>query len=217
MLSLHASAQGHQFGAVGQHGQPRRFQVGHVEHLNLADHHRLGRFGLEAAAGADELGGVADGRQDARLLDGHGDEVVAAVDQEVDGDAQRQGVGADDVLDHQVGLAGGQPLPGQHGPLGLVQFCPVADNGYTLGRQQLIEARQARRLLLHSSFHFHVLRSHTKFCEFKPTPGYIVADYSAGMLPKSIKWKRGPVRTSHLEEWHADDTNGADPRRSDQQ
>jgi hypothetical protein len=120
--------------------------IGHVQHLDLADHHRLGGLGPEAAAGADELGRVADGRQHARLLDGHRDEIVAAVDEEIGRHAQRQGIGAQRVLDHQVGLRRSQPVAGQHGRLVVAQFCPVADNGYTLGRQQLIEARQARKI-----------------------------------------------------------------------
>ncbi len=114
-------------------------------------------MGLEAATGANELGRMADRRQDARLLDGHGDEVVAAVDQEVNGNTQRQRIGTDNILDHQVGLRRLQPLPRQNGPLAPIQSRPVRHHRHALGRRQLVETGQARRLVL---FYAHDLLFH---------------------------------------------------------
>ena len=69
----------------------RRRRVGHVQQLHLTDHHRLAAAGVETAAGPRQAGRIADGRDHRGLFDGHGDQVVAAVDQEVDAQAQRQG------------------------------------------------------------------------------------------------------------------------------
>ena len=77
---------------------------GHVQKLNLGDHDVAGVVGGEAAAGPGHLGGVGAGGQDGGFLRGHGDDVILAVDHEVDGHAQGIGIAADDVLDHMVGL-----------------------------------------------------------------------------------------------------------------
>ncbi len=147
--------QSHQLGAMGIERPRRAGQVVQVEHLNLADHHRLRRLGREAATGADELGRVADGGQHARLLDGHGDEIVAAVDEEIGGHTQRQGIGAQRVLDHVIGLAGSQPPTGQHGRLVVAQPRPFGHHRHALGQPQLIEAGQPRTFHAnrHAIFH----------------------------------------------------------------
>jgi len=59
------------------------FDVGEVQNLYLTDEDRVRRLGLEAAAGADELAGRAERRDDRRLLDDHRHDVLLVVDDEV--------------------------------------------------------------------------------------------------------------------------------------
>ena len=77
-----------------------------LEDLHLTDHLRLGGVRDEAASSAGELGHERRARDDRRLLNRHRHEHFAAIDEEVGGDAERQRVQADDVLDHVVGLFG---------------------------------------------------------------------------------------------------------------
>ncbi len=86
----------------------RSRDIAQIEHLDLADHQRLGGLGVEAAAGARQAGGETRACHHRRLLDDHRHQHVAAVDHEVGGDAQRQRVGADHVFHHLVGLFQGQ-------------------------------------------------------------------------------------------------------------
>ena len=77
---------------------------GTPDNLHLRGHHRLVGLGLEAAARAHHARGVRGGGDHRRLLDRHRHQVVLAVDQEVEPQAQRQGVDADGVLHQPVGV-----------------------------------------------------------------------------------------------------------------
>jgi hypothetical protein len=99
-----------QAGAGGPDALDRGAGIGDVDELDLADHRARIRFGDEAAARAREQRGVRRGRDDRRLLDDHGDDDVAAVHLEVEGDAERQRERADGVLDHGVRDLEGKPV-----------------------------------------------------------------------------------------------------------
>ncbi len=92
-----------------QEGQARGRRVGQVEHLHLPDHLGGRGLGREAARRAGQLRHKRRPGHHGRLFDGHGHQHLAPVHQEVLGDAQGQGVHADRVLDHVVGLLGAQP------------------------------------------------------------------------------------------------------------
>jgi len=84
-------------------------QVRHVEQLHLADHERVAGVSGKATAAACELGHEGRSGDHGRFFQRHGHEHLAAVDEEVDGHAERQAVHADHILDHVIGLLRRQP------------------------------------------------------------------------------------------------------------
>ncbi len=90
-----------------------RLGVGHLEHLDLPDHHGLAHVGPDAAARAQELRREAARRQHRGLLDRHGDERVLSVYAQVHAEPERQSEDADRVLDHPIGLPLAQPGVGR--------------------------------------------------------------------------------------------------------
>ena len=79
-------------------------RVRNMDVLELADHDRSGSRRVKPALRARHLRGVARRGDDARLLDRHGDEVVALVDPEVHRDSEGNRHRPHDVLDHPVDL-----------------------------------------------------------------------------------------------------------------
>ena len=65
-------------------------------------------IGLEAATESDELCRVRRCRDHARLLDDHGDDVVSAIDEDVERHGVRERIDTEDVLDELVGGFSGQ-------------------------------------------------------------------------------------------------------------
>ena len=127
-----------------------RVGVLHVRELDLADHQRLVDLGAEAAAGADHLRGVRGRGDDARLLDDHRDDVVLAVDADVERDAVGQRVRAEDVLDELVGGLGVEAAAVERArDLVRLDARGLADEVAALGDGDLVEARQLRSALGH--------------------------------------------------------------------
>ena len=120
-----------------------RFHIGHIEQLDLANHHGLAGLGVEAAAVANHFGGVGDGRQYAGFFDGHGDEVGAAVNQKIGGDAEGKGMGADAVFYHVAGLLCGEATSQQNLLLGGGEASPFGDGVDAFGRGEFVEAGEA--------------------------------------------------------------------------
>ena len=71
------------------HRRPRCLQIVQVQHLDLADHLRGGRFGAEPPASAGQFGGEGGPGDHRRLLDRHRHQDVPTVDPEVERDPQR--------------------------------------------------------------------------------------------------------------------------------
>jgi len=74
-----------------------------VQKLHLPDHLRRRCAGMKPASGAGELGHEGGAGDHRGFLDCHGYQNLASVDDEILGDAQRQCVQADYVLDHVIG------------------------------------------------------------------------------------------------------------------
>ena len=119
-----AAAQPHQHGVLrvgrveqrgfgAQDALLRVVKRGDIEELNLADHARRVGLGCKAAAFSGQLGSEREPGNHRGFLDGHGHQDVAPVDLQVGGDAQRQAVNRDHVLDHAVSLLESDPPRGQ--------------------------------------------------------------------------------------------------------
>ena len=94
---------GQQFGFVLVDFEPSRVDIVHVQQLHLTDHLGGGGGGLESAACADQLRHERCSRHHGRLFQRHRDEYIAFIHLEVQRDAQRQTVQADDIFDHVLG------------------------------------------------------------------------------------------------------------------
>jgi hypothetical protein len=117
--------------------------VGHGVHLDLGDHQGVVHGRLEAARGADPLGRVRGGGDDAGLLDGHRDEVVPPVDPVVERDAEGQPQRADGVLHHVVGDVGvDAPLLDRVADLALVEGGDAREEVPALLDAHLAEVRE---------------------------------------------------------------------------
>ena len=81
----------------------RAFDVGDIDHLDLADEDRRRRLGVKPAGKPRCPRGAGKPGDDGRLLHGERYDDVAAVDQEIQPDSERQAQDADHVLDHLVG------------------------------------------------------------------------------------------------------------------
>ena len=118
---------------------------GTCHQLDLPDH--LGRIALrfESAALSGEARGKAEPGDDRRFLDDHGDQKIVAVDLEVRADSEGQGVGADNVLDHAVGLLENERARGESvGFLG-TQGSLLNEEGYESLRDcELVESGESR-------------------------------------------------------------------------
>ena len=141
-LSLVAAGEQRRLG--GQDRRAGRRGVGHLDELDLGDHQRRIGLGDEAAAFADHAGGVARRGDDRGLLDAHRDQVVAPVDLEVEAEAQRQGVGADDVLDDVIGLCDRQAAAVEELQVRGEQAGAAQELVLAVVQAQLVEAGQAR-------------------------------------------------------------------------
>jgi len=90
---------------------------------------------------AGQLGGEGGPSHYRRLLDGHWHQDVAPVDGKIDGDAQRQAVQADHVLDHSISSRHIDPhRAAQDCGLVLGQFCPLGDPFHALFERQVVES-----------------------------------------------------------------------------
>jgi hypothetical protein len=89
-------------------GRARRRSVGHLAQLDLCGHDGLVRIGGKTAALAHHARGVRGRRDNRRFLDGHGDQAIDAVDEEIEAKAERHGIDANGVFDHAIGALYGQ-------------------------------------------------------------------------------------------------------------
>ena len=112
---LHAAAQLHQHGVPGVadlgdlllvlQDLPLGVEGGrHVQQLDLGNHDTAGIVGSEAAARPGHLGCIGAGRHHGWLLRNHGDDVILAVDYEIDSHAHGERKAANYILNHVVGL-----------------------------------------------------------------------------------------------------------------
>ena len=99
-------------GPFGEDTLHRGGRIAAADDLDLARHDRVVGDDLEAAGVAHQGSRVADGGDDGGLLDHHRHHIVAAVDEEVEADADGQFEEADHILDHLV-----CHREGQRGPL----------------------------------------------------------------------------------------------------
>ena len=121
--------------------------------------HVAGVAGGKPAAGPGHLSGVGSGGHHTGLLQHHGDDVLLAVDQEVHGDAHRELVGSDHILNHMIRHLGAQGAGRcQAANLLLGQAGELRYLGGPLLRGQLMETgiliRLHRKMLL-SNIYYH--------------------------------------------------------------
>ena len=130
-----------------------RVRVGRVQQLNLPDHHWFGAACLESAASPRQTRGIGHGRHHRWLFDHQGQQVVAAIDDEVGGDGKGQGVAPDHVLHQDVSIrqcdAAGKRLE-----IVVVEFRPGGDDFLpALGGIFVKAFETAVALLTHCVFH----------------------------------------------------------------
>ncbi len=80
----------------------RGHRVVHVAQLDLRGHDGFVPFGGKTTTFAHHARRIRGRRDDRGLLDGHGDQSIHTIDEEVQPQPERQGVDADGVLDHAV-------------------------------------------------------------------------------------------------------------------
>ena len=102
-VRMPAVGQLHEFLTACEQVGPGALRVGNVDDLDLADQKRLVGDARKTAGLAHEPCRGTDRRDDRGLLDHHGNQVVAAVDLEIQAESHRQREHADDVLDQPVG------------------------------------------------------------------------------------------------------------------
>ena len=132
---------------MGQDRDAGAVRIRDPDQLDLAEHDRTRAARREAAVRAREPGRVRGRGHDARLLDGHRDQVVPPVHAEIDGDPEGQRHRTDDILDHMVDLI----EPERAGvsnrvDLGRLELPELADDLPTLVRALLVEARHVGAL-----------------------------------------------------------------------
>jgi len=139
---VHGVRQGQQRRFLRQKARLRGLEIVEAHDLQLSDHHRLVGARAEAAADARQPGRQRGPRDDRRFLDHHGHQHVAAVHREIGGDAERQAVDPDDVLDHGRAVFHIQAQnAGEHGLLFGIQRGPVGDQPQTFSAAQIIKSR----------------------------------------------------------------------------
>ncbi len=87
---------------VLQQSLPGSLRIGNVEHLDLGDHLGRGCLCLKTSAGPDEFRHERRAGDHRRFFDGHWNEHLTPVNQEVERNPQREPIDADGVLDHRV-------------------------------------------------------------------------------------------------------------------
>ena len=92
----------HDFLLVRRERCDRGFHIPDIDHLHLSDQDRVGRRRLKSAGQARRARGAREPGDNGRFLYGKGHDVVFAVDEEVERDAQGQAQHADNILDHLV-------------------------------------------------------------------------------------------------------------------
>jgi hypothetical protein len=98
---------------------------------------------MEPPTLAHESGRIAQPGDDGRLLDSHRDQVIAAINVEVGGNAQRETINADYILNHALGPIEAQPtFIAEDGQLLIAQRGETLHTLRTLLRCQLEETRK---------------------------------------------------------------------------
>jgi hypothetical protein len=101
------------------------------------------RHGHEAAALAHHARGIGGRRDHRRLLDGHGNQAIHAVDKEIETESERHGVDADGVLDHAIGTSGAIPPEVKQGEIVRRKPGLSGQLGLAFIERQTVETRQA--------------------------------------------------------------------------
>jgi hypothetical protein len=132
-----------QLGAGRLHAFPGGVRIVDADDLDLRGHHRIVRLGDEAAALAHHARGVRCRGDHRRLLDRHRHQDVAAVDDEVQADPERQRVDADRVLDHAIRDRGVDAAAVQRPHVLFRQVRVQAQQPPPLGHRESVETRNA--------------------------------------------------------------------------
>jgi hypothetical protein len=130
---------------LGFEAAQRDLRIGQAAQLDLRDHQRFAHLGAEAAGVAHHARGVRGGRDHARLFDDHRHEAVFAVDLHVERDPERQGVGAEHVLDQLVGRRGVDAAGVERAAQRLqIDTGALRDEGSSFGNAQFVKTWQTR-------------------------------------------------------------------------